>query len=197
MKDFGRSGSRLSALPFQARLVYSVFLAFTLAALAFTAWLGEEMLGADLGRTREYYAGVSDAPHLAARAETAGPTIDMPATALEPPARDPIALRKLLEVTHFHLFSMPVYLMILSHLFMLSGLGARTKTTWISLATLAVLVHIAAPWIARSDAGFAKLVYGSSGALLALTFLVMSGVALFEMWRPRSARPSRPPRSAA
>jgi hypothetical protein len=81
---------------------------------------------------------------------------------------------------------MPVYLMILAHLFMLSGLGSRAKTLWITLGSLAVALHIAAPWIARSGHAASTLVYGASGGLLLLSFLVLSCVPLLEMWRPRS-----------
>lgn len=187
MKDFTRSAGRLASLPFPARLVYTVFLAFTLGALALTAWLGQQMVGADASGTREYYAGRSaGATSRSPAADGGGPAFDVPDTELRSVENtEPMALRKLLEVTHFHLFSMPVYLLILSHLFMLSSLGARVKIVWITLATLAVIVHIAAPWIARADAAGATAIFAGSGALLAATFLVLSAVPLAEMWRQK------------
>jgi hypothetical protein len=194
MKDFVRPAGRLRALPYAARLVYSVFLVFTLIGLAFTAWLGADMLKPDLSAFAEYYAGVPTAP-LAGEAEAhvpaadgGGPVLELPGEALAPAAADPIPLRKLLEVSHFHLFSLPVYLLILSHLFMLSALGARTKLIWIGLASLAVAAHIAAPWFARSGSSAAKGFYAGSGALLAAAFLVMSIVPLLEMWTGRTSR---------
>ena len=47
MKDFTRPAGRLRSLPSAARLTYSVFIAFTVLALAESAWLGADMLGAD------------------------------------------------------------------------------------------------------------------------------------------------------
>ncbi len=188
MRAFARSGGRLRTLPMQARVVYTIFLVFTLAALALTAWLGAAMVGPDLGRVGEYYAG-TPTPQPAASGVQAGngPKLDLPDDALPTTAdHDPMPTRKLLEVTHFHLFSMPVYLVILSHLFMLSTLRARTKLLWIGGGSLAVALHIAAPWIARSGAAGSALIYGVSGSLLALSFLVMSVVPLLEMWRQRS-----------
>jgi hypothetical protein len=189
MKDFVRPSGRLRALPFPARLTYSVFLLFTLIALGFSAWLGADMLGADLSGVELYYAGgvehgasVDDKP----AATAGGPAIELPSEALTPPVRDPIPLRKLLEVTHFHLFSMPVYLMVLAHLFMLSRWSHRSKTLWIALGTLSVALHIAAPWVARSAAVSGKAFYALSGALLMASFLVMASVPLYEMWRPTS-----------
>ncbi|HEX7480808.1 MAG TPA: hypothetical protein VF331_23605 [Polyangiales bacterium] len=194
MKAFARAGGRLRTLPFQARLVYSIFLVFTLVALALTAWLGAEMVGADLSHVDEYYAGGKSPAQPNPGPAEPGPKLDLPDEALAQPVADPMPTRKLLEVTHFHLFSMPVYLVILSHLFMLGSWSMRSKTFWIGAGSVAVALHIAAPWLARSAAAGSRLLYGMSGGLLALSFLVMSFVPLIEMWKPARGRPeSNPP----
>jgi len=186
MRDFARAGGRLRQLPLLARLTYTIFLAFTLVALAFSAWLGAEMLAPDLSRFDEYYAGVpAEAPVASPAAD--GPQLVLPDEA--PAAPEPMAVRKLLEVTHFHLFSMPVYLMILSHLFMLSSWSTRAKLGWILFATASVVTHLAAPWIARSGGSFARTFYAGSGILLGVTFTLMSAVPLFDMWQPRRGIP--------
>jgi hypothetical protein len=187
MKDFARASGRLRQLPLLARVTYSIFIAFTLLALVESAWLGADMLGADLGRFAEYYAGAPAATgtNPSAADPSGGPTIELPSDLPAAAASDPIPLRKLLEVTHFHLFSMPVYLMILSHLFMLSGWGNRAKLSWIGLGTLAVAAHMTAPWLARGGSAAARAFYAGSGALLAISFGVMSAVPLFAMWGRR------------
>ena len=190
MKEFARASGRLRQLPLLARLTYTIFIAFTLVALAESAWLGADMLGADFGRFDEYYAG-APAPVRSpesAPAPSAGPVIEMPSDMPGSGASDPIPLRKLLEVTHFHLFSMPVYLMILSHLFMLSGWSNRAKLSWIGLGTLAVAAHMLAPWLARGGGAAARALYAGSGALLGISFGVMSAVPLFAMWGPDRRR---------
>lgn len=181
MKDFVRPAGRLRMLPVPARLVYSVFNLFSLLALAETAWLGADMVGTNLEGVEAYYAGKTSPPPSAASAPTAGPTIDMPDEPLTAEAA-PISQRKLLEVTHFHLFTMPVYLLILAHLFMLSRIGTRVKIGFIAGGSLGVLLHMLAPWVARSGGAFATLFYGVTGALLLVCMLVMSVVPLFEMW---------------
>jgi hypothetical protein len=186
MKDFARGPGRLRQLPLLARLTYSIFITFTLVALAGSAWLGADMLGADFSRFDEYYAGAPAAAPAPAALPAGGPSIELPADMPETPVRDPIPLRKLLEVTHFHLFSMPVYLMILSHLFMLSRWGQRAKLGWILAATASVVAHLAAPWIARSGGAGARAFYAASGLGLAVTFAVMSAVPLIEMWGARA-----------
>lgn len=194
MKDFSRAPGRLRNLPLLARLIYSVFIGFTLVALGFSVWLGADMLGADLARLEEYYAGTParmPAPSATPGVAT-GPVLELPDALPEAVQGDPIALRKLLEVTHFHLFSMPVYLMVLCHLFMLSRWSERSKLGWIVASTLAVAGHIAAPWLARSGGGGAWLFYAGSGGLLALSFGVLSVVPLLELWRALPAnRPAR------
>jgi hypothetical protein len=185
MKDFIRPAGRLRVLPVPARLVYSVFNVFSLLALAETAWLGADMLGTDLGGVAAYYAGAPSAPPPAAAApsDAAGPVLELPD---EPLTAEPAAmpLRKLLEVTHFHLFTMPVYLLILSHLFMLSRMSAGVKIGFIAGGSSSVLLHMLAPWLARSGGAGASLFYAISGALLFVCMLVMSLVPLIEMWLP-------------
>jgi hypothetical protein len=190
MKDFTRAPGRLRNLPRLARVIYSVFILFTLIALGFSAWLGADMVGADLARFDEYYAGAVPAASQAAppEAPSGGPELELPDSLPEAIQADPIALRKLLEVTHFHLFSMPVYLMVLCHLFMLSRWSERSKLAWIAVSTLAVASHIAAPWLGRSGGPAARLFYAASGGLLVLGFGVLSVVPLVEMWHPRTAQ---------
>jgi hypothetical protein len=101
---------------------------------------------------------------------------------LRPPDSDAMPLRKLLEVTHFHLFTMPVYLMVLAHLFMLSRVRQRAKSAWIAAGTAGVALHLVAPWLARSNTALATPFYAFTGALLTLSFLVMALVPLYEMW---------------
>lgn len=187
MKDFVRPAGRLRTLPFPARLVYSIFNVFSLLALAETAWLGADMVGADLDGVTAYYAGAPAAPPPGAPSvagdAAGGPVIELPDEGLsvEP---SPMPLRKLLEVTHFHLFTMPVYWLILAHLFMLSRMHPGVKIGFISAGSLGVLLHMIAPWIARRGAAGATWFYGGSGTLLLASMLVMSVVPLVEMWAP-------------
>jgi hypothetical protein len=188
VQDFTRPSGRLRRLPFAARLVYSVFLLFTLAGLGITAWLTQDMLDADLSELQPYYAGDALESGLRAPPQVAdGPALELPEEAETIRNAEPMPLRKLLEVTHFHLFSMPVYLMILSHLFMLARWGERAKVFWIGAATLAVIAHLIAPWWVRARAPLGNAVYGGSGLLLAISFLVMACVPLLEMWRRPSS----------
>lgn len=182
MKDFIRRAGRLRSLPLSARWVYSVFNVFSLIALVETAWLGADMVGADLSGVESYYAGKAP-PAPAPAAPSGGPVIELPDETITPEAA-PMPLRKLLEVTHFHLFTMPVYLLILAHLFMLSRVRSGPKLGFIIGGSLGVLLHMLAPWVARSGTPLSVAFYGVSGSLLLVCMLVMSVVPLYEMWAP-------------
>ncbi len=104
--------------------------------------------------------------------------------------------RKLLEVTHFHLFTVPVFMLILTHLFMLTGLSARAKQGWITLGWGSATLHMLAPWLVRPGGRHLAVLFPLSGALLLLSGLVLTIYPAWVMWRA-PARPTRPRRGAA
>jgi len=181
MQDFTRPSGRLRALPLGARAVYTVFLVFTLVGLALTLWLTHDMVGLDLGGADEYYGG--EAALIEEAEVIGGPDLVLPPDGEELAAFEPMPRRKLLEVTHFHLFSMPVYLLILSHMYMLSRSRKNAKAAWIAAGSIGTLLHIAAPWLVAQGCGGAVTTYAVSGALLLVSYFVMSVVPLWEMWR--------------
>jgi hypothetical protein len=101
-----------------------------------------------------------------------------------------VTYRKLLEVTHFHLFTMPVVLLIVAHLFLATGLGERAKLGWIVAASASVAVHLATPWIVRFGGPSLAFLHAISGLALTITMSVLTIYPVFAMWR-------RPPRSTA
>jgi hypothetical protein len=161
--------------------VYTVFLAFTLVGLAFTLWLTHDMVGLDLSGAGEYYGG--DAAPIEEPEVVGGPAVLLPPGGEQLAAFEPMPRRKLLEVTHFHLFSMPVYLLILSHMYMLSRSRKMAKGVWIAAGSFGTLLHIAAPWLVAHGWAGAVATYAVSGTLLLLSYFVMSVAPLWEMWR--------------
>lgn len=181
MQDFTRPAGRLRALPVTARAVYSVFLVFTLAGLALTLLLTHDMVGIDLSGAAQYYGG--EAAPLEEPELEGGPSLVIPSDGEALAAYEPMPRRKLLEITHFHLFSMPVYLLILSHMYMLSRSRKRSKATWITLGSVGTFLHVAAPWLVAYRYSTAIGIYALSGLLMLLSYAWMSIVPLWEMWR--------------
>lgn len=181
MQDFTRPSGRLRALPLGARAVYTVFLVFTLIGLALTLFLTHDMVGIDLSQANEYYGGETAAVEEVQL--DGGPALVLPPDAEDLAAYESMPRRKLLEITHFHLFSMPVYLLILSHMYMLSRSRKTAKVAWIAIGSLGTLLHIAAPWLVAHGCVAAVASYALSGMLLLVSYFVMSMVPLWEMWR--------------
>lgn len=189
MREFGKK-SRLALLPLSARLVYSVFLGFTLVGLFVSAWLGETSVGLDLGKFDSYYAGAPVvAVESAPAADSEGPTFDLPEELSAPPKPEPKSFRTTLEVTHFHLFTMPIHWLVLAHLFALCAISERAKAVFIVSSALGVAAHLAAPWIARQGGALSKVFYAGSGILLLVSFGWMAIAALLEMWRGQPGKP--------
>jgi hypothetical protein len=116
-----------------------------------------------------------------------GPTIDLPpddAAAANQRITVAVSYRKLLEVTHFHLFTVPVFILIIAHLFMLTGLSSTAKTTWIVLGWSASLAHLGAPWLIRYASAAWTPLYPVSGGLMALSLAVMTLYPIVMMWVP-------------
>ncbi len=227
MRQFAAKGLRIWNLGREAKVIYSFFCILSIAAIASSVLLYEDLVGptlrgGHLGRVGDYY---STTPGEASRAPANSPSAPAashaasgssgPAIALhsdEPAAAEPavsgpqrltitVPYRKLLEVTHFHLFTVPVFLLILTHLFLLTGLSPRAQLGWITLGWLSATLHIAAPWLVRAIGRGGAWLHAASGTAFLLTSLVLCLLPLFQMWKPqgssRRGRPSRATRDGA
>jgi hypothetical protein len=182
VRQFGSSGFRLWNLGVEAKLLYTAFCLLTLFGVASSALFYLDLVGAGTGGIKRYYAGQTEraAPESAA----AGPAIELPPGESEArvPIVVPVTTRKLLEVTHFHLFTMPVVLLIVGHLFLATGLGDGAKRTFIFGGAASVALHLATPWLVRSYPSTAFL-HAVSGIALTLTMTVLTGAPVLSMWR--------------
>lgn len=95
---------------------------------------------------------------------------------------------EMLEVTHMHLFSIPVVFFIMAHAFLLTELSERIKIGVAMAGFIAVFLSIAAPWAVRFLSpvwGWAKV---AGDALLSATLIGMVVYPIYEMWRPHTTR---------
>jgi hypothetical protein len=194
MRQFASTGFRIWNLSREAKLVYTFFGLFALGALASSALFYEDLVGAGTSGIRAYYAGEATATGAGPTATSGGPAIVLPEEAradVRPSLTVAVTYRKLLEVTHFHLFTVPVFLLIVAHLFMLTGLRSSTKTAWIAATWLSALAHLGAPWLVRYAGGAWAPLYAWSGALLGVTSGTLTLYPIGAMWL------GGPPRSAA
>ena len=187
MRQFGSSGFRLWNLGADAKTLYTAFCLLTFAGVISSALSYRELVGVGTTGIRRYYAGENDEPEpepAPAAQPPGGPAIEVPPEAAEarPPIVVAVSYRKLLEVTHFHLFTMPVVLLIVGHLFLATGLSERAKRAWLIAGVVSVSLHLATPWLVRAAAGLAPL-HALSGIALTVTMSVLTLYPVAAMWR--------------
>ena len=188
MRQFASSGFRIWNLSREAKLIYTGFGLFSLAAIVVSMMFYEDLVGPKTAGVAGYYAGAAHASATRDAPLPGGPKIELPDEAAPQTSEQitvAVTYRKLLEVTHFHLFTVPVFLLIIAHLFMLTGLSSTAKTAWIAAGWLSALLHLAAPWLIRYGSASWSFLYPTSGALMGLAMSVMTVYPMIVMWLPR------------
>jgi len=156
MRIFATREYALARLPFGARLFYSLFLVMVFLGLLTCLGFAFAKSGLSSATLAEYYRG-----------EESGGTK---------------SFLELLETAHFHLFSMPIFFLVLGHIFFLSSLAERTKLAVILAAFVALLAEIALPWLIVYQSRWWVWLEHPTRLVLLGTFLVFIAVPLREMW---------------
>jgi hypothetical protein len=179
---------RLRALTTGSKLLYTAFAIAALTGLL-VSW---KLYGAAVGDAgpAAYYAGAPVAAHADAPPKSGGPAIDLPNDDPKPaPMVVQMPERKLLEVTHFHLFTIPLYVLVLAHLWLLAKIPVWLQHTGVVLAIATSGLHIAGPWLVRNSPGLAFLM-PVSGAAMLLTLGSMAVAVAVDMWLPQPPAPA-------
>jgi hypothetical protein len=161
MKEFLYLKGGLRSLQWSTRFVYTLFLVFSLAGYAVMIALAAQRSGFGAESIAAYYGG-----------DSAGQ-----------PAIYPKTTGELLEVTHFHLFSMPMLLFVQGHLFLMTRWPRRLKIAIVSAAFVGAALDLAAPWLVlyvSRDLACAKTL---ARLLLGPALIAFAVVPLREMWR--------------
>lgn len=140
------------------RLLYTLFLLLMLAGFLFSFFWAHSMTGLSPSGIADHYRG-SDV--------TFG---------------EPMSFRELAEVTHFHLFTMPVVFMILVHVLYLTSAGHALKAvmTWSGFG--GVILDLISPWLISYVSPIFVLTMLTGDMLMMLSFLIMMAIPLYEMW---------------
>ena len=190
MKQFASAGFRLWNLSLPAKVLYSAFCVLTQLGIVSSALYYGALVGGGFEGVRAYYAGEEASVRGDDRPAVAGPAIDLPSEGSRQLVVA-VTYRKLLEVTHFHLFTMPVVLLIVGHLFFATGVGERAKLGWILAASAGVAIHIATPWLVRYGGGALAPLHAFSGIFMGTSMTVVTVYPVYAMWFGRS--PERAP----
>src|SRR5262249_3499009 len=95
---------------------------------------------------------------------------------------EPMSFRELAEITHFHLFTMPVVFMILAHVLYLTATSPALKlgTTWMAFG--GVMLDLVSPWLISYVSPLFVLTMLMGDIFMTLGFLIMMALPLHEMW---------------
>src|SRR4051812_16082476 len=162
MKAFSRRGFQLRSAPLETRVAYTGFLILTAPGVVSLAALSFGRMGVSPSAIATYYRGG------------------------ESEMSFPKQFWQMLEVSHFHLFSVPVVVLILAHLLYATPVSTRAKV-WLTVVTYAgAVLEIGCPWAVRYlSAGFAWLLL-AGWTLLAAGIVAIVVLSLVSMWGPDS-----------
>lgn len=94
----------------------------------------------------------------------------------------PKSYRELLEVTHTHVFSIPIIIFILSRIFSMTRIREGIKIAVYSISFAGVILNVGAPWLIRYVHHHFVVTFIISNILLILGFGAYISVPLYEMW---------------
>ncbi len=161
MRPFARPMS-IERLSPEARILYSGFCAFVAVGVATSMWLYlDDGLGALPSSAARYYLG------------------DPSAMVFE---KSP---RQVMETFHFHVFVVPIVLLVVGHIFLMCDLRLRTKAWALAIATVSTLLHLLAPVLVRFVTPEAAVLVFPSALAMSALWLVLTVYPLFAMWRGR------------
>jgi hypothetical protein len=162
MKAFSRRGFQLRGASLETRVAYTGFLVLTLPAAVTLVALSVGRMGVNPAAIATYYRGG------------------------ESEMSFPKQFWQLLEVSHFHLFSVSVVVLILAHLLYATPVSLRAKV-WLTAVTYAgAVLEIGGPWAVRYLwGGFAWLLL-AGWTLLAVGIVAIIALSLVSMWGPES-----------
>ena len=93
-----------------------------------------------------------------------------------------MSFRELAEITHFHLFTMPVVFMILTHVLYLTNASHALKTVVTCAGFCGVILDLLSPWLISYVSPLFVVSMLTGDILMTISFLVMLVVPLYEMW---------------
>lgn len=164
MRDFTRPGGTLGRLDVGVKVVYTAFLAFTLAGVVTMGLLHVDGMGTTAATAQAWWAGDGDMAY-------------------------PKSYRQLLELTHFHLFTEPITWLILAHLYNLGGDPVRRRVGVSVASILAIAAQVALPWVVVYGPGAVAAALLPCHAVVGATLGYMAFAAVRDMWFSR--RPSQ------
>ena len=94
----------------------------------------------------------------------------------------PRSLSELIELTHDHTFDMAMLLLMVGHLFQLTGCTERFKQAIWLLSFAGMFLFIWSPWLIKYVSPVCAVLLITGEILLTVSFLILTVMPLYEMW---------------
>jgi hypothetical protein len=160
MQVFVRPGFQLRTASVETRVAYTGFLLLMIPAIATLIALSIGRMGLDPQAIATYYRGS------------------------ESEMSFPRSFWQLMEVSHFHLFTVPVVALILSHLLFGTPIAQRLRIWLTAITFLGALLDAFGPWAVRYIAASCALLLIVGWVLLAGGASSIVLLTLTSMWAP-------------
>jgi hypothetical protein len=160
MQTFSRRGFQLRSASLETRVAYTFFLVLCVLGIATLFALAFGRAGASPAAIATYYRGGDTEMSF------------------------PKSFWQLVEVSHFHLFTIPVVALILAHLLYATPASPRIRVALTLVIFTGTLLDVLGPWGVRYVAGAMAYVLMLGWALLVVGALAIIGVTLVSMWGP-------------
>ncbi len=168
--------SGMWSLPISNKIFFTFFLSIITVALGVGFLNYYERTGFSAQKTIRYYCGNEEEE------------LDVPLSAeenklkLEEGLFFPKSYRELLEVTHTHIFSMPIVVFILSRIMAMTHTREGLKVTIYGVSFVGILLNLASPWLIRYACPHFVIAFTLSNIFLTLSFGAYIFIPLYEMW---------------
>lgn len=172
--------SGMWSLPISNKIFFTFFLSIMAIALGLGFLNYYERTGCSAQKTIRYYCGDEEE------------ALDTPLSAEENRAKleeglfFPKSYRELLEVTHTHIFSIPIVVFILSRIIAMTHTREGLKITIYGVSFMGILLNLASPWLIRYSSPHFVIAFTISNIFLMLSFAAYIFIPLYEMWFRRN-----------
>jgi hypothetical protein len=169
MQNFVKRGFQLRTASLETRIAYTGFLTLMVPGVASLVALSVGRMGFSPAAIATYYRGG------------------------ESEMSFPRTFWQLVEVSHFHLFTIPVVALILTHLLFATPTSSATRVRWTLVTYTGALLDVLGPWAVRYVSAVFAYVLLAGWILLAVGLIGIVAISLASTWGPERWFASLPP----
>ncbi len=98
----------------------------------------------------------------------------------------PKTYREMIEITHVHVFTVPLIIFVMSRILSTTSTREGVKITIFVAAFVGTLMNLSGAWLIRYTSSMFAISLMASYLILGLCFLVLISLPIYEMWFKKS-----------